>query len=305
MEPVLIKFGGYQGPASINTQGAARFGEALRRELGDRVRFELIPDVLALGRNSGDLPDMVEKGELAACYISTVRFAEAVPELKLLELPFVVRSRARAIAALGGPLGALFSSRMRERTPFRALGFWDNGFRHVTNRVRPIRTPADCAGLRIRTQMSALHAEALAAMGFEPIPVDIKEFVEQIRTDRFQAQENPLTNTFNFGVHHLHRYITLTGHLFGSSALICNEALYDSWPADVQRAVDAAAREATALQYKLAAEEDDAILAKLDAKENELIELSPAEHEAFVKAVEPVLARHSRSLDPKLFAMLR
>ena len=64
---------------------------------------------------------------------------------------------------------------MRDATPFRLLGLWDNGFRHLTNRVRPIRTPADCRGLRIRTQMSELHGEALRALGFVPIPVDVKE----------------------------------------------------------------------------------------------------------------------------------
>ncbi len=305
MDPVVIKFGGYQGPASINTRGAVRFGEVLQRELGDTVKFELVGDVLALGRNSGDLPDMVEKRELAACYMSTVRFTAAVPELSILELPFVVRSRPAAIQALNGALGERFAERMREHTPFRALGFWDNGFRHVTNKVRPIRTPADCAGLRIRTQMSALHAEALGAMGFEPISVDIKEFVEQVRTDRFQAQENPLTNTFHFGVHHLHRYITLTGHFFGSSALICNAALHESWPREVQQAVDLAARESTALQHQLAAEEDDTVLARIDPMENDVIRLTPSEHDAFVEAVEPVLAKHRATLDPKLFDYLQ
>jgi TRAP-type C4-dicarboxylate transport system substrate-binding protein len=304
METIVIRFGGYQGAASINTRAAARFGEVLERELGNRVNFELVGDVLSLGRNSGDLPGMVASGELAACYMSTVRFAAEVPELKVLELPFVVGNRARAIIALNGPLGERFAAGMRSRTPFRALGFWDNGFRHVTNKVRPIRTPNDCTGLRIRTQMSALHAEALSAMGFETISVDIKEFVEQCRSDRFQAQENPLTNTFHFGVQKLHRYITLTGHFFGASALICNGALYESWPAEVQRAVDTAAREATAFQHKLAAEEDEAILAKIDPRENDLISLTPAEHEAFVKAVEPVLAKHRASLDPKLFEYL-
>ena len=305
MGPIIIKLGGYQGPASINTRGAARFGEVLERELGKRVEFELVGDVLALGRKSGDLPTMVESGELALCYMSTVRFAAAVPELKLLELPFVVRDRLTAIKALDGELGTLFVQRMHERTPFRALGFWDNGFRHFTNRIRPIRTPADCKGLRIRTQMSELHAEALAALGFEPIPVDIKEFVEQVRTDRFQAQENPLTNTFHFGVHRLHRYITLSGHFFGASALICNARLYQSWPEDVRRAVESAAREATTLQRKLAAQEDKDVLAKIDPRDNEVIELSAAEHDAFVKAVEPMLARHRTSLDPKLFEYLK
>ena len=304
MEPIVFRFGGYQGPSSINTRGAARFGEVLERELGNRVKFELVGDVLALGRNSGDLPGMVESGELAACYMSTMRFAQEVPELKVLELPFVARDRTTAIRALNGPLGELFARRMSEKTPFRALGFWDNGFRHVTNKVRPIHTPADCTGIRIRTQMSALHAESLSAMGFETISVDIKEFVEQCRGERFQAQENPLTNTFHFGVQKLHRYITLTGHFFGSSALICNAKLYESWPQEVRRAVDKAAQEATAFQHKLAAEEDDTILAQIDPKENELIRLTPAEHDAFVKAVEPVLAKHRQELDPKLFEYL-
>ncbi|MGZ5232866.1 MAG: TRAP transporter substrate-binding protein, partial [Burkholderiales bacterium] len=293
-----------QGPSSINTRGAVRFGEALKRELAERVQFELVGDVLALGRKSGDLPDMVDSGELAMCYMSTVRFAPAVPELKLLELPFVVRNRPAAIKALDGELGALFTQRMHERTPFRVLGFWDNGFRHFTNRVRPIRTPADCKGLRIRTQMSELHAEALATIGFEPIPVDIKEFVEQVGTDRFQAQENPLTNTFHFGVQRLHRFITLSGHLFGASAFICNAKLYESWPTDVRQAVQRAAREATDLQRKLAAQEDEDILAQVNPRQNDVIELSPAEHDAFVKAVEPMLARHRKTLDPKLFEYL-
>jgi TRAP-type C4-dicarboxylate transport system substrate-binding protein len=301
MRSIVIKLGGYQGPSSINTRGAVRFGEALKRELAERVQFELIGDVLALGRKSGDLPDMVESGELTMCYMSTVRFAPAVPELKLLELPFVVRNRPAAIKALDGELGALFTQRMHERTPFRVLGFWDNGFRHFTNRVRPIRTPADCKGLRIRTQMSELHAEALATIGFEPIPVDIKEFVEQVGTDRFQAQENPLTNTFHFGVQRLHRFITLSGHLFGASAFICNAKVYESWPTDVQQAVERAAREATDLQRKLAAQEDEDILAQVDSRQNDVIKLSPAEHDAFVKAVEPMLARHRKTLDPKLF----
>ena len=305
MEHITVRFGGYQGPTSINTRAAERFGATLAQALGERVRFELVSDVLALGRKSGDLPGMVESGELAMCYMSTVRFTYAVPELKVLELPFVVRDRAAAVRALDGELGARFAHGMHERTSFHVLGFWDNGFRHVTNRVRPIRTPADCKGLRIRTQVSELHAEALAALGFEPIPVDIKEFVEQIETDRFQAQENPLTNTFHFGVHRLHRHITLTGHLFGASAFVCNAKLYKSWPPEVQHAVSVAARDATTLQRKLAAEEDETVLARLDPDENEVIALSPAEHAAFVKAVEPMLARHRKNLDPRLFDYLR
>ena len=301
---ITVRLGGYQGAASVHTRAAVRFGEVLEREAGGDVAFELVGDVLALGRKSGDLPAMVENRELALCYMSTVRFAPDVPELKLFELPFVIGDRTRAMNALHGELGSLLTQRMQDRTAFRALAFWDNGFRHFSNSVRPIRTPADCRGLRIRSQLSDLQVESLAALGFVPIKADIREFLEQVATERFQAQENPLTNTFNFNVHRYHRYITLSGHFFGVSALVCSKAQYAGWPAHVQQAVERAAQEATALQHKLAAEEDEDILGKIDASENEVIRLTPAERAAFVRAAEPVLARHRANLDPNLFAYL-
>ena len=304
MNKIIIRLGGYQGPHSVHTRAAVRFGEALERMVGDRVTFELVPDVLALGRPSGDLPRMVESGELTLCYMASIRFTQYVPALQIFELPYVVRDRARALAALDGALGDRLKARLLEHSPYRALGFWDNGFRHLTNRVRPIRAPADCKGLRIRTQMSELLGQSLAALGFEPIPVDIKEFVESVATDRFHAQENPLTNTFNFNVHHHHRYITLSGHFFGVAVLACSRKQYDSWPKDVQQAVESAAREATAYQHALAAAEDDEILAKIDPKENDVIRLNAEEREAFVKAVEPVVATYRKTLDPKLFEFL-
>lgn len=305
MTPIVLKFGGYQKPASIHNRAAARFGEFLKQKLGSRIAFELIGNVLDLGRQSGDLPDMVEKGELSCCYISTVRFSKAVPEFRLLELPFLVKDRETVYRAFDGEFGEFLERRMREATPFRLLGLWDNGFRHLSNKVRPIRKPEDCRGLRIRTQMSELHGEVFRALGFEPIAADVKEFVERIAADRFQSQDNALTNIYNFGVHHHHRYITLTGHLFGAAVMLCNEERYHGWPPEVRADVDEAARDATAYQHRLAAAEDAEILKKLDPRENEVMRLTVAERTAFVKAVGPVLAKYRKELDPKLFDYLK
>lgn len=301
--PTAFKFGGYQKPASIHNQAARRFGEALQEKLG-AVDFQLIGNVLDLGRKSGDLPVMVEQGELSFCYISTVRFTRWVPALSVIDLPFVVKDRASVQRAFGGELGALFKRRFDESSPFKLLGLWDNGFRHLTNKVRPIREPADCRGLKIRTQMSASHGEALSALGFIPIPADIKEFTEQIGGDRFDAQDNPLTNIYNFGVHKFHRHITLSGHFFGASAMICNAAHYAAWSASVRTAVDEAAQIATAYQHQLAAAEDAAVLAKMNAQENDIVELTPAQQAAFVTAMAPVLAQHRGQIDARLFTML-
>ena len=304
MDKVSFKFGGYQEPASIHNQAASYFGERLRERLGKDIGFELIGSVLKAGRNSGELPVMVESGELTFCYLATIRFVRYVPEFKIFDLPFVVRDRGRAHRALAGELGDRFKQQMDRASPYKLLGMWDNGFRYISNRVRPIRSPADCKGLRIRIQMSALIAETLTALGCVPVPEDIKNFLAQIGGDRFDGQENPLTNIYNFGVHKHHRFITLTGHIYGASAMLCNAALYRSWPVEVRAAVDASAREATAYQHQLAAAEDDVIMARLDAKEVEVIHLKPEAHARFVEATRPVLEKHRGTLDPQLFAYL-
>ena len=304
MNQIVLKFGGYQEPASIHNQAAGRFGKLLKKQLGERIRFELIGSVLKLGRGSGELVPMVESGELSFCYMSTVRFSKAAPELQLLELPFVVKDRAIVFKALDGEFGEGARKKIDQNMKCRLLGFWDNGFRHLSTRVRPIRKPEDCRGIRIRTQSSELHGEVFRTLGFEPLAVDIKEFTEQIGGDRFQAQDNPLTNIYNFGVHKHHRYITLSGHSWGASAFVCNAEQYRNWPRDVQAAVDAAAKEASAYQRQLAAAEDAEIMKKLDPAKNEVIELTAAERAAFIKAVGPVVDKYREKLGSKLFAYL-
>lgn len=304
MKPIVLKFGGYQAPSSVHNQAGRRFGEILKQKLGDRVTFEQIGSVLDLGRPSGDLVPMVERGELSFCYMSTVRFSGPVPDLQLFELPFLIEDREKAFKLLDGPIGAQLRERIATTSRCRVLGFWDNGFRQLTNKVRPIRRPADCKGLRIRTQMTPLHGETFRALGFEPIAVDIKEFVEGVAGERFQAHDNALTNIDIFNVYKYHRYITISSHFWGASALVCNREEYEKWPADVQEAVQAAAAEATVLQRKLAAAEDEEVLRKLDPRQNEVIHLTGAERAEFVSAVQPVLDKYRKKIDPALFELL-
>jgi hypothetical protein len=87
MKPITMRFGGYQPPASIHNQSARRFGELLEQKLGDRITFELIGSVLDLGRASGDLPVMVENGELSFCYMSTVRSPGGCPRFSSSSCP--------------------------------------------------------------------------------------------------------------------------------------------------------------------------------------------------------------------------
>jgi tripartite ATP-independent transporter DctP family solute receptor len=304
MKPVVIRLGGYQKPASIHTRACIRFGEVLQQEAGDKVDFQFVPDVLSLGHKSGDLPRMVESGELSMCYISSLRYAKWVPELALFDLPFQFPDRAAAYKVLDGKLGQSLKAKTAAQSPFRLLAYWDNGFRHFSNKVRPIRKPADCKGLRIRIQMSEVQAASLRLLGVEPVLEDIKIFVEQIGGDRFDGQDNPLTNIVNFNMHKHHRYITMSGHVYGVACLMANGAQYESWPTEIQRAVDTAAAEATVLQRQLAAAEDEEMLKRLDPAQNEVVKLTAEEHRAFAQAVKPVSDKYRKDFGDSFFVLL-
>jgi TRAP-type C4-dicarboxylate transport system substrate-binding protein len=186
------------------------------------------------------------------CYLSTNYLADRVPELALLDLPFVFDCRERAYGLLDGALGALLADRLEASTGYRLLGYWDNGFRHLTNRVRRIRTPTDCRGLRMRTLPSELHQAVFRLLGFEPVALDIKDLLAALRAGTIDAQDNSLTNVRNFEIHRHHRHVTLSSHFFGVAGLLCRAATYRAWPRDVQQAVREAAQEAGSGEIRIA-----------------------------------------------------
>ena len=238
MEPVRIRFGGYQPPASVHSRGAAALGRALSTRLGDGVRFDLDGDVVAAGRPAAELLGLVERGELTMCYFATSYLAHRVPSWQCST------SRSSSTAGSGrtrsstARSGRISPSGSRPTTGYRVLGYWDNGFRHLTNRVRPLRTPADCRGLRIRTLASELHQAVFARLGFEPVALDVKDLLAAVRAGTVDAQDNSLTNVHMFEIHRQHRHLTLSAHFYGAAFLLCHAASYRGWSEEVREAVD-------------------------------------------------------------------
>lgn len=299
-----IKFSGYQGPRSVHNRAVQVFEEHLEDALGDRVGFEHVLNVTEQGRKAADLLTMVASGETTLCYFSSSYLADKVPEIALFDLPFLIRDRAQAYAMLDGPLGQLVVDKMAEAADFRIVSFWDNGFRHFSNGVRPIRTPADCEGLKIRTLFSQLQQDSFAAMGFQPVPLDVAELPGACADGTVDAQENPLTNTFNFAINEHHRWITMSGHFFGPCVVLAHKTTWDAWPEDVRDAVQAALAVATPAQRGFAAGEDEEIKSRLDPTQNELIELTEDERAAFVEAVRPVTEKTMAKFRDELFEYL-
>ncbi len=281
---IKIRFGGYQGDNSVHTRGARVFCDTLQRIAGDAVEVEFRQNIVDDGRKASDLLSMTEAGELDGCYFSSSYLAGRVPELALFDQHFAVPNRRQAYAVLDGSLGQRLTSEVAENTGFLVLGYWDNGLRQISSVGTAIRSPADCAGLKLRTLASDDHQRVFRALGFEPVTIDVRDLPDAVATGRVDAQENPLTNIYNFGLHDTHRTITLTGHLLGVALVLFNRAAVESWPEDVRRVVETAVAEATAAQRRFAEEDDDICAKALTEAGVSLIELSAEEHETLAGA---------------------
>lgn len=284
MSAITIRLAGYQPQGSILTKALYRLADGLARRLGGKIDIALTGNITASGKRADDLLTMTEGDGLDICYFSSSYLAARVPSLALFDRPFQFAERSAAYAALDGATGDTIREDIAGLTGFRALGFWDNGFRHISNARRPIRNPGDCAGLRIRTVNNAAHQEFFRRLGFEPVFIDIKDMVPAAASGAIDAQENPLTNIVNFELQRYHRFVSLTAHIFGVALLLTNRKRFDRWPPEVRAAVHAEAAEATAAQRLAAEVEDDVCYRRLIADGVDIVPAGNLDRAAFLRA---------------------
>ncbi len=286
---IQICMGGYGPPTTTHSRALAMIGERLVAQFGKIVDIKYVWNVMDFGYKAEEVLWMSERGLLTLAYQSTSYLTERVPELEFADLPFLFASLGDARAAMDGKLGAYLSRKIEERVPgYRMLGYFENGYRHVSNRLRPVHTPADMQGMRIRMMPSQMHCRTFEQLGAIPFPCDLKPGLEAIMSGAVDAQENPLANTIDYGAHKVHRYITLTGHCYLSRGIYCNRAAFESWPQALQSAMMQAVRAAVLAQRELAVLEEEIARKAIEDAGGEVVELTLEERAAFVRAVKPL-----------------
>ena len=252
----VVSVGGYQGPGSVLSQGLKYFVDQLQPAITS-VDLQLTLDVTAEGMTARSLFDSVEDGSRKICYLASSYLSARVGDLRVLDIPFSVDDRALALQRLDGKAGELLTQSVENNTQLKILAFWDNGFRHISNKSHPLLGPADCHGLKIRTLDSQAYCDVLRAIGFSPVVIDVRELRNAVSTGQVDAQENPLTNFIHFDLWRHHTYLSLTKHFFGVALLVCNRQWFDGLSEHDQTAALSAALSATQLQRELAALEDE------------------------------------------------
>ncbi|MGN6468475.1 MAG: TRAP transporter substrate-binding protein [Rhizobiaceae bacterium] len=303
-ETIRIRMGGY-GPATTGFSKSLKFiGDRLAARFGDRIAIDYIWNVMDHGHKAEDILTLVESGEITLGYQSSSYLTDRVPELGFVDLPFLFANNAQARGAMDGALGKFLAKSIEDRIGYRILGWFENGFRHISNRLRPIHLPADMTGMKIRVLPSEVQRRTFDLLGAVAMPMDLTEAIAMIKAGTLDAQENPLANTVTYGVHNFHKFHTLTSHFYISRPVFLHRASFEAWPADLQEAMREAVTASVAYQRGLAVEEHEYSRKAVEAAGCEIVTLTAAEHAAFVDAVQPLLKEARATYGEAMFGMV-
>ncbi len=301
---VRICIAGYQDERSVHTRAVHVMIDALLEKTGGGVGVNFDKNIAEHGHKAADLLDLVKSGDLDLCYFSSSYLTKRVPALGILDIPFQFMDRERTRAHLAGRLGEVLRQAISTDTEYEALAFWDNGMRNISNAKRPIRTPEDCRGLRIRTLPSAGYHETFRELGMVPVTIDVADMVRAIADGEVDAQENPLTNIQLFGLQKYHPFVTMTRHFHGIAVVLCNARSWKHWPDEIRSALREAISASTAAQWRFASDDERECQTALEAQGVSIIEPSEAARLAFRQVVRSVIDRGCSTLPAELLPFL-
>jgi tripartite ATP-independent transporter DctP family solute receptor len=271
------------GAASNSLQGrsAQKFAEDLQARLGDADKVEFYADA-----QLGDEKELMQKlrlGTVQFTLISSI-MTNVAPEFALFDMPFLVKDREH-LKAIDANLVKTELAPKAEAAGLHVISTWENGFRQITNNTRPINSPADLDGLKIRTPSSEWRVAMFKEWGANPTPMAFSEVFVALQTGTMDGQENPLTNIVGANFQEVQKYLSLTGHVYSPTYLTTGAGTWGTLPENVKTAV-----------AEVAASVQDWSLAEGEKADNELVEkvraagteVNEADKAAFIAASAPI-----------------
>jgi tripartite ATP-independent transporter DctP family solute receptor len=259
------------------------FAEQVQARTNGAVTVQVFPQG-QLGNDSAMI-DGARSGIIDIVLVGLNNFTGLVPEAGVFELPFMFPERDLAYAALDGDVGASISARFTQHG-LTVLGYPENGYRQMSNSRGPIRTPADLAGVNMRTNNSRALNDMFAALGANPIQLPIAELYTALETGVVEAQDHPVGVVLSFKYDEVQKYLTLTRHAYSALGLMMNAASFGRLSAENQTIVREVAAEAVAMQRILAADGETSMIEELVSRGMELN--TDVDATAFQAAVTPV-----------------
>lgn len=224
--PITIKFGHSGTRVHQYHIGATKLAEAVERNSGGKMKVEVFPDAQLGGER--DLAEGIRLGTVDMAVSSAGGILSLwVPEYQVVEMPFLFRDRSHAYKALDGAVGAELNA-LAEKKGIKVLGYWEVGFRNMTNNKRSIVTPKDMQGLKIRVQQSKVYVEMMKSLGAIGTPIAFTELYSALQQGVVDGQENPIATIRSMNYFEVQKYLSLTFHTYTPSAVMIKPKLWNS-----------------------------------------------------------------------------
>ena len=273
-------------------KGAEIWADKVRERTQGRINIKLYPGVSLIQGDQTREFSALRQGVIDMAVGSTINWSPQVKQLNLFSLPFLMPDYAAIDALTQGEVGQRLFQTL-DKAGVVPLAWGENGYREISNSKRPIKSPADLKGLKIRVVGSPLFLDTFTALGANPTQMSWADAQPAMASGAVNGQENPLALYTAAKLHTVaQKHLTLWGYIADPLIFVVNKEVWNSWtPADreiVRQAALDAGREEIAIARKGVIEADKPLLKDIAALGVTVTQLSPAEREAFVKATRPV-----------------
>lgn len=272
-------------PGNPRHEAAVAFANAVKQKSGGKIEVQVAPSA-QLGDDAAMLTAL-RSGTLDMSANSQGAASTIVPEYAAFGMPFLFADPAQAFKLLDGPLGKELAEKSAQKN-LVVLGYWDNGIRHISNSKRPILTPADMKGLKIRVPPDAVTIDIMTALGAETQQIKFAELYVALQQGVVDGQENPLANIDASKLYEVQKYISLTGHKFEMTPFLMSKRTWDRLSEADRKIILEAANEATAVQRRLSKEADERLVGEL---KNKGVRIDKVDQSQFQKATESVTTK--------------
>jgi len=295
---IVIKFSHVVAQDTPKGKAAEYFKKLAEERTKGKVKVQVYPNS-QLYKDKEEL-EALQLGAVQMLAPSLAKFGPlGVKEFEVFDLPYLFDNYDDLHKVTQGPVGQQLLGKLDSKG-IKGLAFWDNGFKHFSAN-KPLKSPADLKGLKMRIQSSKVLDEQMRALGALPQVMAFSEVYQALQTGVVDGTENPPSNMYTQKMHEVQKHMTTTAHGYLGYAVIVNKRFWDGLPADVRAQLDSAMRDATKYANDIAKKENDADLAKIaKSGKTAIYNPTPAEREAFKKALLPVHAKMAERIGPAL-----
>ncbi|WP_207456014.1 DctP family TRAP transporter solute-binding subunit [Azospirillum sp. SYSU D00513] len=284
--------------------GGERWAELVKEKTGGRINVKMYPGSALVNGDQTKEFTALRQGVIDMAVGSTINWSPQVKELNLFALPFLMPDHKAIDALTKGPVGKQLFDLLATKDVV-PLAWGENGFREVSNSKRPIVTPADMKGMKLRVVGSPLFLDTFTALGANPTQMSWADAQPALSTGAVDGQENPIGVFVGAKLHSLEqKHLTLWGYVADPLIFVVNQQVWNSWSKEDQEAVRAAALQAAAEEVAIARKgitaEDDSLLKEIEGNGVAIVRLTPEQQKSFQAATRGVYEKWTKTVGPDL-----